>query len=39
VRRDEELFARFSQEAGLFNALVFGGIAMTESGMQQVLTK
>ena len=24
---------------GLFNALVFGGIAMTESGMQQVLTK
>jgi hypothetical protein len=26
-------------DPGLFNALVFGGIAMTESGMQQVLAK
>jgi len=47
-RRKEELTTNLFKKpkslelvlyAGLFNALVFGGIAMTESGMQQVLTK
>jgi hypothetical protein len=28
-----------SAPSGLFNAFVFGGIALTESGMQQVRTK